>query len=283
MSFDPVAFKATTRQQWEVAAEAWHRWGPTLEEWLGEATDSMLDAAGVGPGSRVLDLAGGAGGQGLAAARRTGQAGSVLVTDLSPTILTYAERAAAEDGVRHVSTAELDAEELGQRWSEEFNAVICRLGLIYFPDQERALRGIRSSLREGGRFAAIVYSTAERNGFFSEPVSLIRKRAGLGAPLPGQPGPFSLGDSSAARVALVAAGFRDASVQTLSAPLRMPSAAECVRFERESFGALHQMMSGVPEDEREQVWADIEETLGKYDDGTGFVGPCELHVLSGTR
>lgn len=283
MAFDAVAYKATTKQQWDEAAEAWHRWGPTLEEWLGESTEAMLDAAAVGPGSRVLDVAGGAGGQALNAAGRTGPTGSVVVTDLSPTILTYAERAAAEAGLRHVTTVETDGEELGSQWSREFDAVICRLGLNYFPDQARALLGIRSSLREGGRFAAIVYSTADRNAFFSVPVTLIRAYAGLGAPIPGQPGPFSLGDSSAARGALIAAGFRDASVRTLSAPLRLPSAADCVRFERESFGALHQMLSSVPEDERPRVWVDIEMALGEYDTGGGFVGPCELHVLSGTR
>ncbi|GAA3580501.1 class I SAM-dependent methyltransferase [Kribbella ginsengisoli] len=283
MVFDAVAYKATTRQQWDQAAEAWHRWGPTLEEWLGESTEAMLEAAAVRPGSRVLDVAGGAGGQALAAARRTGSSGSVLVTDLSLEILAYAERAALENGLRHVTTAQADGEDLGTLWSQEFDAVICRLGLIYFPNQMQALHGIRSTLREGGRFAAIVYSTADRNAFFSVPVSLIRERAGLGAPLAGQPGPFSLGDPSAARSALIAAGFKDVSVRTLDAPLRLPSAADCVRFEKESFGALHQMLSGVPEDERTRVWADIERALGEYDTDGQFVGPCELHVLSGTR
>ena len=68
--FDPVKYKETTREQWQEAAEAWHRWGPTLEEWLGQATEMMLDMAGVGPGSRVLDVASGAGGQAISAARR---------------------------------------------------------------------------------------------------------------------------------------------------------------------------------------------------------------------
>jgi len=71
-AFDPVAYKRTTTDQWQTAAEPWHRWGPTLEAWLGEATEAMLDMAGVGPGARVLDVAAGAGGQTLAAARRAG-------------------------------------------------------------------------------------------------------------------------------------------------------------------------------------------------------------------
>ena len=89
-AFDPVAYKQTTTQQWQEAAAAWHRWGPTLEEWLGEATELMLDLARIGEGSHVLDVAAGAGGQTLAAARRVGPGGSVLATDISPNILEFA-------------------------------------------------------------------------------------------------------------------------------------------------------------------------------------------------
>ena len=32
--FDPIKYKDTTRQQWQAAADAWHRWGPTLAQWL---------------------------------------------------------------------------------------------------------------------------------------------------------------------------------------------------------------------------------------------------------
>jgi SAM-dependent methyltransferase len=283
MTFDAVAYKATTKQQWDDAAEAWHRWGPTLEDWLGESTAVMLDAAGVGIGSHVLDVAGGAGGQAIFAARRTGFKGSVTITDVSPTILTYANRAADENGLRHITTCEVDGQEIGHTWSEEFDAAISRLGLIYLPDRAKALRGIRSSLRDGARFAAIVYSTAERNAFFSEPVALIRRRAGLPAPLPGQPGPFSLGDPTVARDAFQDAGFTDVRVETLTAPLLLPSTLDCVRFERESFGALHQMLSGLDQDERERVWNDIGSALQAYETDDGFVGPCELHVISGSR
>jgi hypothetical protein len=50
-TFDPIKYKATTREQWQAAAEAWHRWGPTLHQWLGEATNVMLDMAGVREGN----------------------------------------------------------------------------------------------------------------------------------------------------------------------------------------------------------------------------------------
>ena len=283
-SFDPEKFRATTRSQWEAAAEAWDRWSPLLARWLGPATDMMMEAAGVVPGARVLDIAAGAGEQTLVAARRVGPAGHVLATDISPAILRYAKAAADQAGVANVATRELDGERHDLLPAASFDAAVSRVGLIYFPDQQRALAGIRHVLRPGGRFAAVVYSTPENNPFFALPVGIIRRRAQLPPPLPGQPGPFSLGGEGVLARTLEQAGLRDVQVRKVDSPLRVPTAAECVRFERESFGALLQMMSGMGDDERAATWDEIESTLARFETKEqGFVGPCEMLVGSGTR
>src|SRR5207244_10980847 len=116
--------------------------------------------------------------------------------------------------------------------------------------QRGALAGIRRALRDGGRMAAIVFSTPQRNEFFSIPVSIVRDRAQLPPPEPGQPGPFSLGGPGVLQAALTTAGFSALTVDAVPAPVRLPSATECVRFEQESFGALHQMLAGVAADAR---------------------------------
>ncbi|MFC7496774.1 MULTISPECIES: class I SAM-dependent methyltransferase [unclassified Nocardioides] len=282
-TFDPIAFKTTTRAQWESAASAWHRWGSAIEDWLGSATERMLDDARIGPGGRVLDVAAGAGGQTLAAARRVGPGGHVLATDISPAILEYAAAEAARAGLGNVATLEADGEDLSGVPDAGFDAAISRVGLIYFPDQHRALTEICRTLRPGGRLSSVVYSTADRNGFFSVPVGIIRRVAGLPAPAPGQPGPFSLGAPGVAKEAYAAAGLVDVTVTAMPSPVRMSSAAECVRFEQESFGALHQMLSSVGSDERKAAWAEIEEALSEFETADGFVGPCEMLVVSGTR
>jgi len=280
--FDPVQYKETTREQWQETAEAWDRWGPTLEKWLGEATEVMLDLAGVGPGARVLDVAAGAGGQSIAAARRVGPSGVVLATDISSRILEYAERQATAAGLTNIQTKTMDGEEIDVEESF-YDAVISRVGLIYFPDQQAALKGMLRALKPGGRVAAIVYSTPERNGFFSIPVSIVRRRAELQLPAPGQPGPFSLGGDGVLAATLARAGFRNVEVRVVAAPLRMASAAECLRFERESFGALHQMLGGLDEAARDAAWQEIERELARFEGEQGFEAPCELLVAAGTK
>ena len=281
--FDATKYKETTRAQWETAAEAWDRWGGLLSAWLGPATETMFDMAAIGAGSQVLDVAAGAGDQTLQAAARVGAAGRVLATDLSPTILDFAARRAAAAGHAHVETRELDGEALTELEEESFDAVISRVGMIYFPDQQKALAGMRHALRDGGKVAAMVYSTADKNGFFSIPVSIIRRRAELPPPLPGQPGPFSLGGEGVLEEAFRQAGFRDVESRVIDAPVRVDTAAECLAFEKESFGALHQMLGGLSEGERDGAWAEIEEELTKFENGDGFVGPCELVVAVGTK
>jgi SAM-dependent methyltransferase len=281
-AFDPQQYKTTTRAQWEDAAGAWSTWGPFIDDWLATATDRMLDAAGVTTGSRVLDVAAGAGGQSLAAARRAGPTGHVMATDISPAILEYAAKASIDAGLTTVTTRELDGEHLDVD-EGSFDAVISRVGLIYFPDRQAALAGMRRALRPGGRISAVVYSTADRNAFFSIPVGIIRRRAQLPPLALGQPGPFSLGSPGAAEAAFAGAGLRDITVEAVPSPLRMASSQDCVRFERESFGALHQMLSGLPQAERQAAWAEIAEALAQFDGPDGFEAPCEMLVVSGVR
>lgn len=281
--FDATKYKETTLEQWNSAAEAWDRWGSLLSRWLGPATETMLDMACVTEGSRVLDVAAGAGEQSVTAARRVGSSGQVLATDLSPTILEYAKRAARMAGMNNVSTHAIDGERLDKLDAGPFDAVISRVGLIYFPDQQKALRGMYNKLRDGGKVAAMVYSTAECNGFFSVPVSIIRRRAALPPPLPGQPGPFSLGQPEVLEKALRDAGFQDVRIEKVDAPVRVATASECLQFEQESFGALHQMLGCLSDAEKDEAWEEIEQALQQFENGKQFEGPCEMLIAVGTR
>lgn len=280
--FDPVKYKNTTRDQWQTAAEAWFRWSPTLNQWLGQATETMLEMAGISTGHRVLDVAAGAGEQSITTAKKIGTTGYVLATDISSNILEFAKQMAKQAGLENIETKVMDGENLTIP-DATFDAVISRVGLIYFPDQQKALKEMLRVLKPGGKVAAIVYSSPEKNKFFSVPVSIIRNRAKLPPPLPGQPGPFSLGAEGVIEKSFREAGFINVKSVLVDSPLIMPAAKDCVQFEKESFGALHQMMSGLTDTEKESVWEEIEQELKKFETEKGFIGPCEMVVAIGTK
>ena len=138
-------------------------------------------------------------------------------------------------------------------------------------------------LKKSGKIAAIVYSTPDKNKFFSVPVSIIRNRAQLPPPLPGQPGPFSLGAEGIIEKAFTDAGFINVRSEIIDSPLLLPTAKECVRFEKESFGALHQMLSSLSDSQKGSVWEEIENELKKFETESGFIGPCEMVVAVGEK
>lgn len=280
--FDPVKYKQTTHQQWQEAAEAWYRWSPLLNSWLGETTNKMLEMAGLTSGQRVLDIAAGAGEQSITAARIVGPTGEVLATDISANILEYAKQMAVKAGISNIKTAVMDGENLMIE-DETFDVVISRVGLIYFPDQQKALKEMLRVLKPGGKMAAIVYSLPEKNTFFSIPVSIIRNRAQLPAPLPGQPGPFSLSQKGVIENAFSVVGFKNVKSILVNAPLICASAAECLQFEKESFGALHQLMSSLSAADKIALWDEIEASLKQFETENGFEGQCEMLVAVGEK
>src|SRR4029453_9100816 len=148
-NFDPVPYKPSTRDQWQAAAAAWGRWQPVIDGWLREGTDLMLDLAEVQAGARVLDVAAGAGGQSFAAAQRVGPEGEVLATDIAENLVRYLEQDAAAAGLTQVRAAVMDGEDLRVP-PGRFDAVICRLGVIYLPNRKAPLGGMRAAVGPGG-------------------------------------------------------------------------------------------------------------------------------------
>ena len=282
MAFDPVAYKAAVKEEWQRAAQGWHRWIPAINAWLGPATEMMLDQAGVKDGSRVIDIAAGDGGQSVAAAGRVGSSGEVLATDIVPAFVELAKGVAARMGLTQLRAEVMDAESLSLP-DGQFDAAISRLGLMYLPDLQKSLGEIKRVLGPGGRLSAIVFTTAEKTPFFSIPVKLIRDRRGLPSPEPGQPGPFSLGAPGVLAGAFETAGYRNVREQVIEAPLRFDSVQACVRWRREASGTMQQMLSGLDDPARDKIWQEIEAALGQFETPQGFESPCELLICSAVK
>ena len=281
-AFDAAKYKNAQREQWNRDGAAWRRWNPTLDRWYGEVTRQMLDLARIQPGQRVLDIAAGAGEPAVSAAERVGPAGYVLATDISEGIVELALQVARERGLQQIETRAMDGESLDLP-DASFDAVLCRLGLMYMPHPVTALSEWRRALRTGGRVAVVVFSTPDRNSWGAVPASIIRRRAQLPPPVPGQPGPFSLGGPGVLEGVFRQAGFADPEVRAVPVPHRMASAAEYVRVAREAFGAFNAMMAPLSPQERESVWNEVEGSLRSFESPDGFEVPGECLVGVATK
>lgn len=280
--FDAAKYKNAQREQWNKDGAAWRRWNPTLDRWYGEVTRQMLDLAQIQPGQRMLDIAAGAGEPAISAAERVGPSGYVLATDISERIVELALQVARERGLKQIETRPMDGEKLDLP-DASFDAVLCRLGLMYMPHPVTALREWRRALRAGGRVAVVVFSTPDRNSWGAVPVSIIRRRAQLPPPVPGQPGPFSLGGPGVLEGVFRQAGFANPEVRAVPVPLRMASTAEYVRLAREAFGAFNAMMAHLSPHERESVWNEVEGSMRSFESPGGFEVPGECLVGAATK
>ena len=184
--------KTELRRTWESAAPGWAKWEGVIAAGLADVTETMLDAARVGAGMRVLDLACGAGSQTLQAAERVGPKGRVVATDISPTMLTHVREAAARGGLTNIETLECAAEDLPQTL-DAFDAAISRLGLMLFPAPKQALTAVQRVLKPKARIAVLVFTTPSANPFTSQPMQILLRHAGKEPPPPGKPGIFALG------------------------------------------------------------------------------------------
>jgi SAM-dependent methyltransferase len=281
LAFDPQAFKTATRDQWNKSAQGWNERSPEIRQWLRAATAAMLDLAGVGPGARVLDVAAGAGDQSLDVLARVGAGGQVLATDLSPAILDLARNNALHAGYRNIETKVADGENLDLA-EGSFDAAICRLGLMFFPDPLAGLRGMWRALKPGGHAATIVFSSPDKNPCVAILVATALKHVGLPPRDPYQPGGLlSLGKPGLIGSLFEQAGFSEVSTTVVAAPFKLPSAREYLAFIRTSAGPILQILGKLDAAAQDAAWAEMEEKLRAFDTAGGWEGPNELLLTSG--
>jgi len=260
-------------------AEAWDRGAAARARAFGAATERMLELANIIRGSRVLDIAAGAGDQTLTVARRVGPTGYVLATDIAASMLDLTAAAASRAGLTNVQTRVMDAQRL-EIEAESFDAVISRFGLMLIPDPHKALREIRRVLRGGGKGAAIVFSTPDQCPYLSIPHAIARRVGRLTSPSE-LFGEFRLSGPGVLEDAYSRAGFQDVAVHQIPTRRTFPSVTEAVEYAKAL--PVRELMGRLSESEQRQAWAEIEVALRQFEGPHGYESPCMLLIAVGTK
>ena len=185
----------------------------------------LLDAAAVGIGHTVLDVACGTGVVAAAAVERVGPSGAVTGVDINPGMIAVAART---QGVRWVQAdaARLPFPDGG------FDRVLCQAGLQFVPDRLGALREMRRVLRPGGRVALLVWRALHHSPGFAALADALQAVVGPEAAAVMR-APFVFGDDPRPLVTLLdSAGFGDVEVQARAGTVRFASVEAFVRCQR---------------------------------------------------
>src|SRR5687767_9929790 len=189
-----VELRDRLHEMWAAVAPAWDEHADYADARGAEVGERMLELAAPRSGDRVLELACGPGGLGLAAAARVAPGGEVVVSDVAPEMTAIAAARARAAGLANVSAHVLDLEDIDEP-EASFDVVLCREGLMFAIDPARAASELRRVLRTGGRFALAVWGPRERNPWLGLVFEAVAAQLGRPVPPPGVPGPFSLGDA----------------------------------------------------------------------------------------
>jgi SAM-dependent methyltransferase len=213
-----MARHATQRaERWQVdttAAEVYEEmFVPAL---FRDAAEGLVTAADIRPDQQVLDVGCGTGIVARLAAERLGQGGRVAGLDLNEGMLAVARRIAPD-----VEWREGDATSLPFP-DDTFDIVLSQFALMFFTDQERAIREMVRVTRPGGRILVSIWDGLERNPVFADLSDIAEARFGEDVAVVLR-APFSLGDPEPMLAAFRQAGATTPEVRTVPHVGRFPS------------------------------------------------------------
>ena len=227
-----------------------------------EWASRVLDAAQVGPGDRVLDVACGTGVLAREAMSRVQQDNHVAGLDVDPGMLAVARELEPRVDWRHGLADALPWED------ESFDAVVSQFGLMFFPDRAAAVREMLRVSRARGRLAVAVWDALERSEAYPEEVALLERRAGPQA-ADALRAPFVLGDTDALQDLFKEAGASNVEVNTVAGSARFPSVRTMV--EADLRGWLPIMGVQLEDELIESILDDAERELAGYVQPDGSV------------
>jgi ubiquinone/menaquinone biosynthesis C-methylase UbiE len=274
--------RANVHAMWASVAPEWGARADEHDAARAAITERMLAAVALQPGERVLELACGAGGAGLAAAEAVGPTGEVVVSDVAAEMAAIAAERAAARGLANVRSLTLDLEEIDQP-DASYDVVLCRDGLMFAFDLARAARELRRVLRPGGRVAVAVWGPRAANPWLSLAFDAVTAETGIPVPPPGVPGPFALDDPERVRALLAGAPLTDVAVEEVAVPMTMPSFDAWWARTQAVAGPLVKLLAALPAEQRDAIEARLREATAPYTDGDGRLDLPGLNLVASAR
>ncbi|HEX8090166.1 MAG TPA: class I SAM-dependent methyltransferase [Blastocatellia bacterium] len=246
-------------------------------------TDGLIERAGIGDGLSALDVAAGTGEPSLTIAEAIGAKGTVICTDAVLEMMAAARRAATARGRTRIEFCQCLADSLPFA-HDSFDAVVCRLGAMFFPDPVAALREMMRVVKPRGRVSLAVWGSPESNPFFSI-VTRVLARYIEPAPDDGDaPGAFRFAEAGKLARLLVEAGGVHINELRLSFRIKSRlSLAEFWEVRSEMSDTLRQKLAMLDPEQTIHLSAEIKEAVREFFPEGCMSFPAQVLIVTAER
>jgi ubiquinone/menaquinone biosynthesis C-methylase UbiE len=240
-----------------------------------KTAEALLDAAGVGRGSRVLDVGTG---PGYVAARAAARGASVLGVDVASGCIDLARRHQPELEFRQGDAHRLSLPDAS------FDAVVANFLMPHLADHPRAAAELTRVLVDDGKIALSTWDHPERTPI---PGALFLAVGQAGAPMAAgiPPGPpfFRYADDAAFAGLLGDAGLVDVTVTNLAFTHRMPSADAFWDAMLDGTVRAAAQVRGQTPDMQRSIRRAFDRIVAEYHEGGALELPVSVKIAAGRK
>jgi SAM-dependent methyltransferase len=181
-------------RDWRESAPYWAKHADTVRSMFAPITTALIEASGIKHGHLVLDVAGGAGEPSIAISESVGASGSIVCSDAVSQMVATARNETRRAGVSNMGFAQCVGESLPFA-DNSFDTVVCRLGVMLFPDPGSAIKEMLRVVKPGGSISVAVWRHQKSNPFFHVVADVVSRYVEPAPEDPDAPGAFRFAES----------------------------------------------------------------------------------------
>ena len=274
---------AEVLREWRESAFYWQKHFATIRVMFAPLTQALIDDAGIVEGDFVLDVGGGSGEPSLTIAETVGPSGTVTFTDAVAEMVTAARGEAQRRGLENITFRHCAADALPFE-NESFDAVVCRLGAMFFPDPLAALREMLRVTKHEGSISLVVWGKAELNPFSYAITNIVERYSEVTPADPNAPGAFRFAEPGALAKVLKEAGANDVRERVLQFNITAPLSPEQFWETRsETSGTLREKLATLPRAQAELLAQEALQAIREYSSNNQISIPAQMIVVTGEK
>jgi ubiquinone/menaquinone biosynthesis C-methylase UbiE len=259
--------------EWRETAKYWAKHSATISAMFAPLTEALIEQGGIHEGQSVLDVAGGAGEPSLTIAGVVGATGFVTCTDGVPEMVEAAQSEANRRGIRNIQFPD-----------DSFDAVVSRLGVMFFPDSLAAMREMLRVTKPGGTLALAVWHKSELNPFCYRISNVIEQHVKSPAADPDAPNAFRFAEPGKLADIMTRAGVADVVERVFKFDIEAPiSALEFWAIRSEISETLRSKLAKLPAGEQAEVRREVEQAISEFFPDNQMKFPAQMIIVSGNK